>query len=182
LIGEKMSLDPAATATVIAAVVTVIATGAITAVTIRANSALNRRQQMAVMANTALGYFTGGTQNRVVGIAAMKMIQAGSEVAAKEDWLLFYRDTTITVLYGQLLYLYTRGSNRFQIHEITNIITMTDWLLSGQFILCLSREQKKSLFAAMRMYEEDAAREPRSDISMSGILAKLPEWTNRLTA
>jgi hypothetical protein len=177
-----MSMDSAAIATIIAAVITVIATGIITAVTIRANYSLNRRQQMAVMAITALGYFTGGTQNRVVGIAALKTIQAGSEVLAKEEWRLLYRGTTITILNGQLLYLYTQASNRFQIYEIANIVTMTDWLLSGQLVPYLSHEQKESLLAAMRKYEEDAAREPKSDVPISGILAKMLEWRNRLTS
>lgn len=174
-------MDSAAIATIIAAVITVIATGIITTVTIRANFSLNRRQQMAVTANTALGYFTGGTQNRVVGIAALKMVQANSKNLAEEEWRLLYRETTITILCGQLLYLYTYGSNRFEIHELANIITMTDWLLSDQLILFMSLEQRGSLLEAMMKFKSEAEG-PGDSVQINYILTKLPEWASRLSA
>jgi hypothetical protein len=109
------------------------------------------------------------------------MVQANSKNLAEEEWRLLYRETTITILCGQLLYLYTYGSNRFEIHELANIITMTDWLLSDQLILFMSLEQRGSLLEAMMKFKSEAEG-PGDSVQINYILTNLPEWASRLSA
>ena len=84
-----MSTDwlPLATAAAAAAVVTAAGAGIAAVITIRSNeqslrsqlvaqAAENRKQQLADMAAKGLGYLTDGSQNRSVGIVALKMMQA----------------------------------------------------------------------------------------------------------
>src|SRR5437879_13624171 len=116
-----MSID---TKTVVAALAVVVSVSA-TVFTLRANARtvtnqlasqdrLSRNQQLAEMTATALGYFTGGSQNRSVGIAGLRIVR-NSTVWPQ------YCDAIRDLFQKQLIYLLAQGTNRWEAHEIANI-------------------------------------------------------------
>ena len=119
------AIDWAAIATAGGAVLTVAVSAWATVRTIRSNersisdqlraeAEQNRKQQLADMMSTALSHFTGKSQNRGVGIAALRLIQENAaNLAIKgiltHEELKQYQSSIQTLLYGQLLYLYMYG-------------------------------------------------------------------------
>lgn len=169
-----MTIDWTAAATAAAGIAAI----AVAVVTIRSTAEQNRRQQLAGMATTAIGYFTGGTQNRNAGIAALKMVEAGLAVL-KIDERELYREGIRALLYGQLLYVYRYAENRFKVHETYNIEAMSDWLCSKEIICGLSGGQIKFIISAMTAYEGDA--KPHSDdLVVKDLIDKLPGWKSAL--
>lgn len=152
---------------------------------LRAQAEQNRKQQLADMMSTALGHFTGRSQNRGVGIAALRMIQASAADLTKEgtltdDELKLYRNSIQTLLYGQLLYLYMYGKNRNKAHEAANILVMSRWLFSD-YVGELQPEQKAVLYKAMEKYElyaKPSAGEP----VVGDVLASVPTWKRQVQA
>jgi hypothetical protein len=133
-------------------------TGAVIAAWIGAGSAIilaaadliyrfsaGRHAQDRQMFITALEYFQG-SQRRSVGIAALTVIHDRGQV-----WNS-YRDTTRQLFYSQLLYLYEHASNRWQEHEISNIVVMTSWLFDDKYLGPLPERMKEPLFEAMEVY------------------------------
>ena len=184
------AIDWTAIATAAAAIVAVVGTGWATITTIKSNeesiskqlkaqAEQNRKQQLADMMSTALSHFTRGSQNRGVGIAALRMIQANTADLNKEKILTdgeltLYRNSIQILLYGQLLYLYIHGEKRDEAHEAANILVMSQWLFSD-YIDDLQPQQKAALLKAMEKYEvyvQSKATEPVID----DVLRNMPTW------
>ena len=104
-----------------------------------------RREQDRQMFITALEYFQG-SQRRSVGIAALTVIRD-----RRKAWRS-YRDTTRQLFYSQLLYLYRHASNRWQEHEISNIVVMTSWLFDDKYLGPLPGYMKEPLLTVMEAY------------------------------
>jgi hypothetical protein len=104
-----------------------------------------RREQDRQMFITALEHFQG-SQRRSVGIAALTVLRDRGQA-----WRS-YRDTTRQLFYSQLLYLYRHASNRWQEHEISNIVEMTSWLFENKYLGPLPEHMKEPLLAAMKAY------------------------------
>lgn len=95
-----MGTDWAAVATAAAAIITAGGAGFFATRAIRssegslrdqleAQATQNRKRQLENMTSTALGYLTGGSQNRSIGIAALRMVQASSQTWNEETWSLY---------------------------------------------------------------------------------------------
>jgi hypothetical protein len=104
-----------------------------------------RRDQDRRMFITALEHFQG-SQRRSVGIAGLTVLRD-----RRKAWGS-YRDTVRQLFYSQLLYLYAHGSNRWQEHEIANIIEMTRWLFNDKYLGPLPEHMKESLLSVMKTY------------------------------
>ena len=63
-----------------------------------------------------------------------------------------YQDTTRQLFYSQLLYLYEHASNRWQEHEISNIVVMTSWLFDDKYLGPLPGYMKEPLLTVMEAY------------------------------
>lgn len=172
----------------VATAATAFAAIAVAVVTIRSTAAQNRRQQLAGMATTAIGYFTGHTQNRSAGIAALKMVQTGLAVLKTDEQELYHAGIR-ALLYGQLLFVYRYGQNKFEVHEIYNLEAMSDWLCSKEIICGLSEDQIENIVNAMEAYEKAAKSKPSkpevkapidSKPEVQVLIDKLPAWKGTL--
>jgi hypothetical protein len=140
-----------------------------------------RKERMSATLVTALGYFTGGSQNRSVGIAAIRGLQ--------EKWVIGteYRDTLVALLRGQLLYLLAHGSNRWESHEVGNIQAMVEMYLDLESRGSSSHGMKQ-LADAMDRYrlEWDHQGEPevpggRANKTMViALIGKMSDWKKEL--
>ena len=148
-------------------------------VTIRFTAAQNRRQQLAGMTTTAIGYFTGGSQDRSAGIAALEMVLASMAVLKKKEQAL-YREGIRALLYGQLLYVYKYGKNRFEAHEAYNLEVMSNLLCSKEIIHGLPGERIEFLIGAMKEYQTDSSPRYSNEPAVKSLLNKLPAWINEL--
>lgn len=173
-LGEVMHVDWVAVATGAAGIAAIIAA----VVTIRSTAAQNRRQQLAGMATTAIGYFRGGSQERSAGIAALEMVETGL-AGLKTNEQELYRAGIRALLYGQLLYVYSSGRNRFDVHETYNLEVMSNWLCSKEIIRGLSRERIEFIIGVMRDYAGDAISH-RNDPAVKSLVNKLPVWIRAL--
>jgi hypothetical protein len=172
--GEAMHIDWVAAATGATAIAAIV----VAVVTIRSTAAQNRRQQLSGMATTAIGYFTGHSQSRSAGIAALRMVQAGLAVLERSEQEQ-YREGIRALLYGQLLYVYRYGHNRFEVHEIYNLESMSDWLCSKEIIRGLSKGQTKDIINAMEAYKKGAGSN-RNEPAVAALIDKLPAWEDDL--
>ena len=183
-----MSTDWLPLATAVAAVVTAAGAGIAAVITIRSNeqsirsqlvsqAAENRKQQLADMAAKGLGYLTGGSQNRSVGIAALKMMQANSLDFSEDNWIL-YREGIRSLLYAQLLYVYMHAGNRWESHEAANLAAMSEWLLAD--FKDLPGDEKKNLADAMKDYCESAKARSGNVSAVRYLITKLPIWIKEL--
>lgn len=111
---------------------------------------LQRKQQLADLIATAFGHFTGGTQNRSTGIAALQIVRTGSKDFDGDEAWKTYGLAIQGLLYSQLLYLYGKGKNKTKPHEAANIERMSDWLLGNDFRL--DSQEKTELEAARNHY------------------------------
>ena len=112
-----------------------------------ANADLTRRQQFLAMTTTAISYFTGRSQPRSVGIAALRIVRSYNQ-----EWPL-YQEAIRDLLQKQLIYLLAHGDNRWEAHEVANMEDMGDWIiLSGDFSP-LSETRQEDLALAMEEYE-----------------------------
>ena len=137
-----------------------------------ANSELNRKQEFATLTSTALGYFTGKSQPRSVGIAALRIVRTYSD-----QWPAC-QGAIRDLLQKQLIYLLVHGENRWEAHEVANIEDMGDWLLlSGDFDP-LSETRQQDLAAAVDQYERDAPDPPSN--AVSGLLWAFKTWRPKL--
>jgi hypothetical protein len=126
-----------------------------------ADAEQQRKQQLADMISTAFGHFTGGTQKRSAGIAALRIVRAGSEDFDGDEAWKTYGPAIQGLLYSQLMYLYKKKSvNETEPHEAENIELMSDWLLGKDFQL--NSHMKANLEKARRQYEAQPAADPRS--------------------
>jgi len=85
-------------------------------------SATSRETELVV---TALGHLVGGTQERAAGIAALRALKALADTRWPD-----YGSVVGQVLYTQLVFVLTRGRNRWEGHEVVNLETMSKWLAS----------------------------------------------------
>jgi hypothetical protein len=154
----------------IASVITIIWNGRILRKQLVGQAEQQHKQQLADMAATALKHFTGGTQNRSAGIAALRIVRAGSKDFDGDEVWKTYGPAIQGLLYSQLLYLYEKGAperdargkdtrekdekkgiNKTEPHEAANIELMSDWLFGKDFQL--DSQMKAKLEEAQRHYE-----------------------------
>jgi hypothetical protein len=109
-----------------------------------------RKQQLADMVATGFGHFTGGTQHRSNGIAALQIVRAGSKDFDGDEAWKTYGPAIQGLLYSQLMYLYGKGKNKTEPHEAANIERMSNWLLGKDFRL--DSQEKADLEAARSRY------------------------------
>jgi hypothetical protein len=133
--------------------------------------------------STALSHFTGKSQNRGVGIAALRMIQESAanltiERILTHEELKLYQSSIRTLLYGQLLYLYMYGENRYKAHEAANILEMSHWLFS-EYIDRLNAEQKTALGKAMVKYKNEVGNNTNEPV-VGDILNRMLTWEESL--
>jgi hypothetical protein len=134
---------------------------------------LTRTQLLADMISRGLAFFGGGSQKRSIGIAALQIVEKDEAI-----WP-HYRDAVASLLYAQLLYLFAHGSNRWESHEITNIVSMTDWLIDPTAFPELSADRKKLLSKEMKVYLNEANSHGRTP-AIDHIVGKLDGWQQRL--
>ncbi|WP_431040835.1 hypothetical protein ACQUSR_02305 [Streptomyces sp. P1-3] len=150
---------------VTAAYIAASAAGATAVVGLLATVWNGRWQRSAEMLMSALKQFEGQSQPRSAGIAALRVLSQkrvlklpwGSvplPLGAAAAWRS-YQETVSELFYRQLLYLFAHGRNRWQSHEIENIIAMTDWLLSGKSLEFDDADKKMHLYGAMTRYLDD---------------------------
>lgn len=143
-----------------------------------AQATQNRKQQLASMTTTALGYLTGGSQNRSIGIAGLKMVQTSSLAWNEEAWSL-YSEAIKSLLYVQLLYLYMHARNQWESHEAANMKLISEWLLSSAFEE-LPEYERNNLANAMEHYRESAARRKGNVPTVCELIECLPGWITTL--
>jgi hypothetical protein len=130
---------------------------------------------------TALGYFTGGSQNRSVGIAAIRGLEANEDVGDE------IRRTIAVLLHGQLLYLLGHGSNRWESHEVGNIQAMIEMYIELAPTL-LSSGGAAQVAEAMDRYraEWDSRHETKvpggtaNEEMVRSLIAKFESWKDAL--
>lgn len=135
----------------VASVITIIWNGRTLRQQLAAQAAEQRKQQLADMIATAFSHFTGGTQNRSAGIAALQIVRAGSEDLDRDEAWKTYGSAVQGLLYSQLMYLYKKGADKSGPHEAANVELMSDWLLGKDFQL--KSHMKAKLEEARREYE-----------------------------
>jgi hypothetical protein len=146
-----------------------------TRVQLASQADLTRIQLLADMTSRGLGFFGGGSQKRSIGIAALRIVEQD------EGAWLHYRDAVASLLYAQLLYLFAHGENRWESHEIANIVSMTDWLIDRAAFSELSADRKDLLIEEMTAYGTDAKSHEKSP-AINNIVGKLAGWQSRLRA
>jgi hypothetical protein len=91
------------------------------------------------------------------------------------------------LLYRQLVYLYSHGTNRWAAHEIANIAGMTELLLTDSTLsneITLTMRQR--LLAAMATYKHDSTAvttHSHTDVdraSINDLINQGDQWTNKL--
>jgi hypothetical protein len=130
---------------------------------------LTRTQLAADMTSRGLGFFAGGSQERSVGIAALRIVE--HDVGA---WLR-YRDAIASLFYAQLVYLFAHGRNRWESHEIANMVSIMHWLLEPEAFPQLSASPKDQLIREMKLYGAEAATRDSSP-AIDEIVGKLAGW------
>jgi len=108
---------------------------------------LERRQRLGELVVIALEHFGGGSQNRSVGIAALRALRGDKRLWAQ------YRITAACLFVSQLRYLLAHGGNRWESHEIRNIEDMMSLLIEDDALRDASRDP--GLREAMQRYERD---------------------------
>jgi hypothetical protein len=179
-----MATDWTAVATAAVGILAVSATGYAAVRTIKSNEKIISKYQLANMMSTALGHFTGKSQNRGVGIAALRIIKISSAELAEKGTLTKeeeeqYRASIRALLYGQLLYLYIYGQNRDEAHEAANMLDMSEWLFSD-YIVGLKDEQKVNLSKAMERYLA-YTKDKAAEIVIADLRQRILDWLLRGT-
>lgn len=107
-----------------------------------------RRERASSSLVTALGYFTGGSQNRSVEISAIRGLEGKKDLGEQ------FRNTVVPLFRGQLLYLLAHGSNRWESHEVGNIremMTIYLELAPG----CASSKDMREVGNALQRYRDE---------------------------
>jgi len=97
----------------------------------KAISHLEQETQLAVAATsrdtelvvTALGHLVGGSQARAAGLATLRTLKSMAGARWPE-----YRQPVGEILRTQLVFVLTRGRNRWEAHEVANLKIMSAWL------------------------------------------------------
>lgn len=108
---------------------------------------LEERQRLGDLVIIALENFGGGSQNRSVGIAALRALRNDKRLWAQ------YRTTAACLFVSQLRYLLAHGGNRWESHEIRNIEDMMSLLIEDNALGQASRDP--GLHEAMQSYMRD---------------------------
>lgn len=97
----------------------------------RAVARLEQETQLAVSATsretelvvTALGHLGGGSQERAAGLAALRALKSLTGTRWPD-----YSPVVGQLLYTQLLFVLTQGRNRWEAHEVANLMCMSTWI------------------------------------------------------
>lgn len=114
-------------ASVIAAGIAAIAAiiGAIIAFVGARQRSTAERRHTAVL--NALSYFEGGTQKRNIGISQYVSIWNEKDFES-------YKGIFLDTFYGQVVYIFSGGKNRFKVHELVNVSRMMELLIKANFL------------------------------------------------
>ena len=123
-------------------------------------SNLERKTQLAVSATsrdtelivTALGHLGGGSQERAAGLATLHALESLTGIRWPD-----YSKVVGQLLYTQLLFVLTRGRNRWEAHEVANLTNMSTWL-ECDATLAPDDKMKLGLQQAMSTYIDDWGR------------------------
>jgi hypothetical protein len=153
-----------------------------------------RADQRAQLVISALSHLVGGTQNRSVGIAALRMVMyenepkrlgrrkkatAAQQRKLSEKRITEYGTSISPLLYSQLAYLLVHGSRRGYSHEVSNIVAMGNLLLLTKLVVLLDKPQKAHLRVAVEKYLQNS---PDDDLEsvyyLKNIIKErwLPRW------
>ena len=121
-------------------------------------SNLERETQLAVSATsrdtelvvTALGHLGGGSQDRAAGLAALRALKSLTGTRWPE-----YGEVVGQLLHTQMMFVLTRGRNRWEAHEVANLMNMSTWLDSDATTLAFDANMRLRLKQAMETYVAD---------------------------
>ncbi|SRR6266568_7550911 len=145
------------------------------------------RQRTVDLIVAALEHMTGGSQERGAGLAALRALRGRQSRAHVFERLAWnpYGPVVGQQLYRQLLYVLNYGRNKYEAHEIENVIEMLDWLTEDKLLLCsLNLERRKRLSASLARY--DGSVHLRQDSVEAAFLSevhkKLANWQRILNS
>jgi hypothetical protein len=142
-----------------------------------------RRQQENELVVSALTHFVGGSQERSAGLATLRVLSGGagsfpSDASVTQPpprswvrvgtrlWLASragqsraawsrYAPAVGQLFYRQLIYVLCHGRNRWEAHEIANVVAMADWLINDEMLAFDDSRQREHLATAMCTYLND---------------------------
>jgi hypothetical protein len=114
-----------------------------------------RRQRDTDLMVNALTHFVGGSQERSAGIAALRVLR-GPTGRDSRNWRR-YGSAVGTLFSSQAIYVLSAGGNRWQAHEVANVIGMVEWLLKDRN-LAIDVASNEPLTRAMMKYCDDCTR------------------------
>lgn len=124
---------------------------------------VNRHTSEMELVVSALNHFVGGSQERNAGIAALRVLSGAAATpdrkrrsyltgnASFRSWHK-YGHAVGRLFCGQLVYILTHGKNRFQAHEIANVLAMAEWLFEDKTLGFDPSRDHPDLVAAMNTY------------------------------
>jgi hypothetical protein len=126
---------------------------------------------------SALTHFVGGSQQRSAGIAALSALRGRNA----RGWRS-YSPAISKLFYLQLLYVLQDGQNKYEAHEVANIVQIGGWLFdeasSLRDALPLDSIKADSLIRAIDFWLAGAA-----DCKKLGVeSARVAEWRSLLSA
>ena len=142
------------------------------------------RQRTVDLIVAALEHMTGGSQERGAGLAALQALrgrQSGAHIFERLAWKP-YGPVVEQQLYRQLIYVLNYGRNKYEAHEIENVIEMLNWLTEDESLVkSLKPEQRKRLSDSLARY--GSVRPKRNSVEaafLSAVRTKLADWQNKL--
>jgi hypothetical protein len=142
-----------------------------------------RRQQENELVVSALTHFVGRSQERSAGLAALRVLSGGAGSFPRDasmaqpppgSWVRVfarlwfaarasrsrarwsrYAPAVGQLFYRQLIYVLCHGRNRWEAHEIANVVAMADWLVNDEMLAFNDPQQRKQLDTAMCTYLSD---------------------------
>ena len=148
------------------------------------------RQRTVDLIVAALEHMTGGSQERGAGLAALRALRGRRSrwhVFKRLAWKPYgdYGDVVGEQLYRQLIYVLNYGRNKYEAHEIENVIEMLDRLTAERPLLdSLSLERRKRLCVSLAKY--DGSVHPEQDsveaAFLSEVREKLTNWQRILNS
>jgi hypothetical protein len=95
----------------------------------------------------AFDHLRKSSQERAVGLAALRLLEQTTGLRWTD-----YRSSVGQLLHTQLVFVLTRGRNRWEAHEVENMINMASWLATDGDHLGLGPDRRRRLEQAMHSY------------------------------
>lgn len=146
------------------------------------------RQRTVDLIVAALEHMTGGSQERGAGLAALRALRGRQSKAHIFERLAWkpYGPVVGQQLYRQLIYVLNYGRNKYEAHEIENVIVMLDWLTKDELLLgSCDPAQRRRLSASLTNYDASAQAtqtDSAATASLSEMQNRLENWQGRLSS